>query len=131
MSFGPFLRLLVRQAGVYSNFLAVEGEARVREAYPPPTYDRLAEIKRRYDPSNLFLMNQNIRPAASVAEAARRAGSLWNLRIPSRCTDPAPRDDSLAGGRFIPARTMRPMTKRSPSSSRSWSLRMLPGSFAA
>jgi FAD/FMN-containing dehydrogenase len=49
--------------GVYSNFLAVEGEARIREAYPPKTYQRLAEIKQRYDPTNLFRMNQNIKPS--------------------------------------------------------------------
>jgi len=53
--------------GVYSNFLEVEGEDRVREAYPDVTYRRLAEIKRRYDPTNLFRLNQNIAPAASVA----------------------------------------------------------------
>jgi FAD/FMN-containing dehydrogenase len=53
--------------GVYSNFLEVEGEARIREAYPDATYRRLAEIKRRYDPTNLFRLNQNIPPAASVA----------------------------------------------------------------
>ena len=51
-------------AGVYSNFLEVEGEERIRSAYPGGTYERLSEIKRRYDPSNLFRMNQNIRPAA-------------------------------------------------------------------
>ena len=51
-------------AGVYSNFLEVEGEERIRSAYPGGTYERLSDIKRRYDPSNLFRMNQNIRPAA-------------------------------------------------------------------
>jgi len=50
--------------GVYSNFLEAEGDERIRSAYPGGTYERLAEIKRRYDPSNLFRMNQNIRPAA-------------------------------------------------------------------
>jgi FAD/FMN-containing dehydrogenase len=35
----------------------------VRQAYPGPTWDRLREIKRRYDPDNLFRMNQNIPPA--------------------------------------------------------------------
>jgi FAD/FMN-containing dehydrogenase len=49
--------------GVYVNFVADEGEARVREAYPGATYDRLAEVKRRYDPNNIFQLNQNIRPA--------------------------------------------------------------------
>jgi len=47
--------------GVYVNFLGDEGEARVREAYPGATWDRLAEVKRRYDPDNLFRLNQNIR----------------------------------------------------------------------
>lgn len=50
--------------GVYVNFLADEGDARVREAYPGPTWDRLREVKRRYDPTNLFRLNQNIPPAS-------------------------------------------------------------------
>jgi len=50
-------------SGAYVNFLVDEGEARVRAAYPGPTWDRLAAIKRRYDPTNLFRLNQNIPPA--------------------------------------------------------------------
>jgi FAD/FMN-containing dehydrogenase len=50
------------RSGVYANFLANEGPDRVREAYPAATYARLAEIKRRYDPDNLFRFNQNIPP---------------------------------------------------------------------
>jgi len=46
----------------YVNFLGNEGEARVREAYPGSTWDRLVAIKRRYDPGNLFRLNQNIPP---------------------------------------------------------------------
>jgi hypothetical protein len=46
----------------YVNFLADEGEARVRAAYPGATWDRLAAIKARYDPSNLFRLNQNVPP---------------------------------------------------------------------
>ena len=49
--------------GAYVNFLAAEGEARVREAYPGSTWDRLRTIKARYDPTNLFRLNQNIPPA--------------------------------------------------------------------
>jgi berberine-like enzyme len=49
--------------GAYVNFLDDEGEARVRAAYPGSTWDRLAAIKRRYDPGNLFRLNQNIPPA--------------------------------------------------------------------
>jgi FAD/FMN-containing dehydrogenase len=48
----------------YVGFLADEGEERVRAAYSGPTWDRLAAIKRRYDPGNLFRLNQNIPPAA-------------------------------------------------------------------
>jgi FAD/FMN-containing dehydrogenase len=48
--------------GAYSAFLGDEGEERVRAAYPPATYARLAAIKRRYDPDNLLRLNPNIRP---------------------------------------------------------------------
>jgi FAD/FMN-containing dehydrogenase len=48
--------------GAYVNFLGDEGEAGIREAYPKPTWDRLRSIKRRYDPTNLFRLNQNIPP---------------------------------------------------------------------
>jgi FAD/FMN-containing dehydrogenase len=49
--------------GVYANFLADEGSERIRAAYPGATWDRLREIKARYDPSNLFRLNQNVPPA--------------------------------------------------------------------
>ncbi|HEY4581201.1 MAG TPA: BBE domain-containing protein, partial [Candidatus Acidoferrales bacterium] len=48
--------------GAYVNFLGDEGEARIRAAYPGLTWDRLAAIKGRYDPTNLFRRNQNIPP---------------------------------------------------------------------
>ena len=48
----------------YVNFLDEEGADRVRAAYPGSTWDRLTEVKRRYDPANLFRLNQNIPPAA-------------------------------------------------------------------
>jgi FAD/FMN-containing dehydrogenase len=50
--------------GAYVNFLENEGKARVREAYPGTTWDRLAAIKARYDPTNLFRLNQNIPPVS-------------------------------------------------------------------
>jgi FAD/FMN-containing dehydrogenase len=48
--------------GVYVNFLGDEGAGRVREAYSPQTYQRLVALKNRYDPTNFFNLNQNIRP---------------------------------------------------------------------
>ena len=50
--------------GAYVNFLAAEGDARIRAAYPGGTWERLRRIKRQYDPQNLFRLNQNIAPAA-------------------------------------------------------------------
>jgi FAD/FMN-containing dehydrogenase len=47
---------------VYVNFLGDEGEEAVRAAYPGATWERLREIKGRYDPANLFRLNQNILP---------------------------------------------------------------------
>jgi len=47
----------------YVNFLGDEGEGRVREAYSGSTWERLVAIKGRYDPTNLFRLNQNIPPA--------------------------------------------------------------------
>ena len=51
--------------GAYVNFVGDEGPERVRAAYPGKTWDRLREIKRAYDPDNVFRLNQNIPPAAS------------------------------------------------------------------
>jgi FAD/FMN-containing dehydrogenase len=50
------------EAGGYVGFLGEEDEATVRAAYPGPTWDRLRELKRRYDPDNLFRLNHNIPP---------------------------------------------------------------------
>jgi FAD/FMN-containing dehydrogenase len=54
-------------AGVYGNYLgteADEGRERVHDAYLSGHYERLAALKARYDPTNMFRVNQNIRPAA-------------------------------------------------------------------
>jgi hypothetical protein len=50
-------------AGGYLGFLGDEDEATIRAAYPGATRDRLRELKRRYDPDNLFHLNHNIPPA--------------------------------------------------------------------
>ena len=47
---------------VYVNFLGDEGPDRVRQAYGAAKYDRLVELKRAYDPTNFFRLNQNIEP---------------------------------------------------------------------
>lgn len=53
----PFL-----ENGVYVNYLGDEGESRVLAAYGA-NYERLATIKKKYDPTNFFCLNQNIKPA--------------------------------------------------------------------
>jgi FAD/FMN-containing dehydrogenase len=49
-------------AGAYTGFLGDEGDTRVRSAYSPESYTRLAAIKRAYDPGNLFRSTPNIPP---------------------------------------------------------------------
>lgn len=53
--------------GAYVNFLADDGAARIRDAYPDGTLQRLRQVKRRYDPNNVFHLNQNILPAQTSA----------------------------------------------------------------
>ena len=55
--------LVQNDRGAYVNFVGDEGEERIHDAYPGATWDRLAAIKARYDPTNLFRLNQNIPPA--------------------------------------------------------------------
>ena len=54
----PFLA-----GSVYVNYLGDEGEERVKAAYTPAKYERLVALKTKYDPMNLFRLNQNIKPA--------------------------------------------------------------------
>lgn len=51
------------EKGVYVNNLGEEGEDRVKEAYGA-NYERLVALKNKYDPTNLFRLNQNIKPVA-------------------------------------------------------------------
>ena len=55
----------VSDAGVYVNNLGLEGVERVRHAYGAEKFDRLARVKARIDPDNVFRHNQNIPPAVS------------------------------------------------------------------
>jgi FAD/FMN-containing dehydrogenase len=57
-------QLAPESSGVYANFLGEEGEAGIGRAYPADTYRRLVRVKRRYDPENVFRLNQNVRPDA-------------------------------------------------------------------
>ena len=54
--------LAPHHTSVYVNFLMEEGEDRVRQAYGADKYDRLKTLKRKYDPTNFFRLNQNIKP---------------------------------------------------------------------
>lgn len=58
-----------QDTGAYVGFLGLEGPGRVRQAYPEATWARLAEVKRLYDPENLFRSNHNVEPAS---DAGRR-----------------------------------------------------------
>jgi FAD/FMN-containing dehydrogenase len=51
------------EAGGYVGFFGDDDEGTVRAAYQGPTWDRLRQLKRRYDPDNLFRLNNNIPPA--------------------------------------------------------------------
>jgi hypothetical protein len=63
--------------GAYINFLSAEGQERVRAAYGDKL-GRLVELKDRFDPANLFALNQNIAPSgargAPAAASARPGG---------------------------------------------------------
>jgi FAD/FMN-containing dehydrogenase len=55
-------RLTPHVSGLYANFVSSATDADVAGIYPPHTYQRLAGVKRRYDPGNLFARNHNVRP---------------------------------------------------------------------
>jgi FAD/FMN-containing dehydrogenase len=52
----------VSREGAYVNFMGDAGDARLRATYGHAKYERLAALKRRYDPTNVFRLNQNITP---------------------------------------------------------------------
>jgi hypothetical protein len=51
--------------GVYVNFMTEEETERVRSAYGE-SYDRLVQLKNKYDPKNFFRLNQNVRPSSGA-----------------------------------------------------------------
>ncbi len=55
-------------AGSYGNYIADEGDAAERAAYGP-NYDRLVALKNKYDPTNLFRMNHNVKPSPAAPTA--------------------------------------------------------------
>jgi hypothetical protein len=65
---------------VYLNFIGDEGEARVRASLGLRAYARLQALKDRYDPDNLFSLNQNIKPSGAlsgeVAATTMAAGAV-------------------------------------------------------
>jgi FAD/FMN-containing dehydrogenase len=54
--------------GVYVNYLEDEADPHAVEAYGP-NYNRLAALKNKYDPTNFFRMNHNIKPSQAAASA--------------------------------------------------------------
>lgn len=70
-----FDALAPHQTGVYVNFLGNEGQDRVRAAYGEKKYRRLVTVKDRWDPDNVFSLNQNIIPSRQVQPT--RHGGSW------------------------------------------------------
>jgi FAD/FMN-containing dehydrogenase len=56
-------------AASYVNFTGEAGEDLVRASYPAATYERLVAVKDRYDPTNMFRLNQNIQPSGAASHA--------------------------------------------------------------
>ena len=65
-----------RASGAYTGFLGPTTAADVAAAYPAATYQRLAGVKQKYDPDNVFRRNHNIRPAAAGAAPADSSAVL-------------------------------------------------------
>ena len=60
------------RGGMYLNYGSLEPEEQVRAVYGE-NYDRLSRLKAKYDPDNMFRLNQNIKPAGSVARETPNA----------------------------------------------------------
>ncbi len=66
-------------SGMHVNVLADEGQAGVQRAYPPGKFARLAELKRRHDPDNVFHLNHNIPPAAPAGRHTVTSGATRRM----------------------------------------------------
>ena len=71
----------------YVNFLGFDGATpeRVRAAYAPEDWERLVELKDRYDPENLFRFNRNIPPSSARVRGSKEPltphGRRWHRRL--------------------------------------------------
>ena len=88
--------------GAYVNFMMDEGQDRVRASYRG-NYDRLAQVKDRYDPDNVFHVNQNIKPASAGALNPVRT-EMSGGQVSSRAAGPPTMAARLDGqvGMFAP-----------------------------
>lgn len=59
----PWQKVAAFGMGAYSNFLSTNTETDLTDIYPEATYERLAKIKQKYDPENIFRLNFNIKPS--------------------------------------------------------------------
>lgn len=59
----PWRAVAAHGTGIYINFQGSATAEDLAAAYPPATYSRLAEVKRAYDPGNVFALNHNVEPA--------------------------------------------------------------------
>jgi FAD/FMN-containing dehydrogenase len=105
------------RSGVYVNFLGNEGEGKVRASYGI-NYERLVALKQRYDPTNFFSLNQNIKPSPSSSpvklsgspprpgaprgESAARLGAAFRQQYFMRWRAPAPMKRGRLAGRAGP-----------------------------